>query len=90
MTSRWDGVDFDDLACQEFVELVTAYLDEAMDLAARQRFEQHLATCPGCADYLEQIRAAQQVLGRVDLDTISDQARSQLLTAFRSWRAERL
>ncbi len=86
MTSRWDGAD---LACQEFVELVTAYLDDAMDLAARQRFEQHLSTCPGCSDYLDQIRAAQRVLGRVDLETISSQARNQLLTAFRTWRSER-
>jgi anti-sigma factor RsiW len=90
MTSRWDGVDFGDLTCQEFVELVTGYLDDTMDRPTRARFEQHLSTCPGCADYVDQIRTTRQVLGRVDLETISDAARGQLLTAFRTWRSGRV
>ncbi len=87
--SDWDGVDFADMTCREFVELVTSYLEDRLDTATRARFEQHLAVCPGCARYLDQIRASARVLGRVSLDTISSEARDQLMDAFRSWRSER-
>ena len=88
MTGRddWDGVDFGGITCRQFVELVTEYLENRLDAGERDRFEQHLAVCPGCARYLDQIRASTQVLGHVTLDTISPQARDQLMDAFRSWR----
>jgi anti-sigma factor RsiW len=85
----WDSVDFGEITCREFVELVTEYLEDRVDAATRVRFEQHVAGCPGCAEYLAQIRAAQAVLGRTTLDPISDRARDQLMTAFRAWRAAR-
>ena len=87
--SRWDDVDFGGTDCQSFVELVTEYLEQQLDADTRARFEQHISACPGCAHFLDQIRATQGVLGRVELDTISAGARSQLLTAFRDWRSTR-
>jgi anti-sigma factor RsiW len=89
MTNRWDGVDFGGITCREFVELVTEYLEERLDDETRSRFEQHVAVCPGCARYLDQIRASMQALGQVSLDSISPSARDQLLEAFRSWRTGR-
>jgi anti-sigma factor RsiW len=47
----------DDLDCIVAVEQVTEYLEGAMPLEARARFEQHLSYCPGCMIYLRQIRA---------------------------------
>jgi anti-sigma factor RsiW len=87
--SRWDNVDFGDIDCQTFVELVTDYLENQLDDAARDRFEQHITVCPGCADFLDQIRDTQRVLGRVTLDALSTGARNQLMTAFREWRSAR-
>jgi anti-sigma factor RsiW len=87
--SRWDNVDFGGIDCQTFVELVTDYLEHVLDADARARFERHIVACPGCADYLDQIRMTQRVLGRVELDTISAGARGQLLAAFRDWRSTR-
>ncbi len=87
--SGWDDVDFGGFTCREFVELVTEYLEDRLDVGARARFDQHVAACPGCARYLEQIRASNRLLGRVTLDTISPEARDQLLDAFRSWRSGR-
>jgi len=78
-----------EMACQDFVELVTDYLEGHLDEVSRARFERHLDECPPCVSYLQQIRDAQGVLGRVELDTISDDARDQLLTAFRFWRSGR-
>jgi anti-sigma factor RsiW len=83
----WDSVDFGDITCQQFVELVTDYLEDELDDATRRRFETHLAGCPGCARYLDQIRETQRALGRVQFDSISDRARAQLMTAFRGWRS---
>jgi anti-sigma factor RsiW len=85
----WDSVDFGAITCREFVELVTEYLEDHLDVATRARFEQHLAVCPGCVRYLDQIREAMRVLGRVTLDPISPAARDQLLDAFRAWRSGR-
>ena len=76
----------DDLNCDEIVELVTAYLEHALDEPTRRRFEQHLATCTGCDRYLEQIRRTIGELGRLPAQRLSDQARADLLTAFRGWR----
>jgi anti-sigma factor RsiW len=73
--------------CDEFVELVTAYLDGALDQATAQRFAEHLAECDGCAVYLEQIRATIEKLGRLPADSLAPDTRGRLLAAFRDWAA---
>jgi hypothetical protein len=42
--------------CNELVELVTAYLDGALDPQTRARFDSHLRECDGCENYLQQFR----------------------------------
>jgi predicted anti-sigma-YlaC factor YlaD len=55
------------LTCREFVELVTSHLDEALDPRTESAFVDHLAGCPGCGRYLEQmaqvIRSLRGVVG---------------------------
>jgi len=46
-----------DLTCRELVELVTDYLEGALDPGDRARFEGHLDRCAGCRAYLGQMRA---------------------------------
>jgi anti-sigma factor RsiW len=70
------------IRCDHLVELVTEYLDGALDEATVAEFEAHLALCPGCAEYLEQIRTTVNSLGRVSLDGLSYSARARLLAAF--------
>jgi anti-sigma factor RsiW len=50
------------MTCQELVELVTDYLEGAMSAADRARFEEHLAICPGCQTYLEQMRQTMRLV----------------------------
>jgi len=69
--------------CDRLVELVTDYLEGALDEAAAADFEAHLAGCPGCDAYVDQMRQTAQQLGHVSLDGLSDAARSLLLDAFR-------
>ena len=76
----------DELSCRELVELVTDYLENALPLAERVRFEEHLAACPGCQTYLEQMRQTIDVLGRVTEESLEPAARDQLLDLFRNWK----
>ncbi len=75
-----------ELACREVVELVTAYLENALDPADRERFEEHLVFCDGCEHYLEQMRTTIRLTGRVE-DQLPAELQAELLDAFRGWRA---
>lgn len=75
-----------DLTCQDFVELVTDYLEGALDDDAVRRFEEHLALCPGCETYLDQMKETASRLGEIPVESLSAEARSTLLSAFRDFR----
>ncbi len=45
------------LSCRQVVELVTDYLEDALDPLARADFEAHVAGCDGCPIHLDQMRA---------------------------------
>ena len=47
--------------CQEVVELVNEYLGHALTAEDRAAFEAHLATCPPCTTYLEQMKTVLNV-----------------------------
>ena len=72
--------------CNELVELVTAYLDDALDARTRARVEAHLADCEGCANYVEQFRQTVRTVGRITDDQLDPAFRSRLLDAFRNYR----
>jgi anti-sigma factor RsiW len=75
------------LTCQELVELVTAYLEGGLAGADRARFEAHIATCDGCTNYLEQMRTTIRVTGMLTPESLSEEASTELLAAFRNWQA---
>lgn len=72
-----------DLDCNEFVELVTAFLDGSLDAATERRVVDHLSLCDGCERYLEQFRRTIGTLGELPPDRLTDEARNALLAAFR-------
>jgi len=75
-----------EMPCQELVEVITDYLDDALSERDRARFEAHLAECDGCRDYLDQFRQTIALAGRVEPERLPPQTRDQLLSAFRDWR----
>ncbi|MGH2460783.1 MAG: anti-sigma factor family protein [Chloroflexota bacterium] len=77
------------LTCREFVELVTEFLEGTMPGEDRSRFEQHLAICPGCATYVDQMRQTISLVGRIAEESIPTEAQAVLLRAFRDWRKHR-
>ena len=74
------------LTCQELVELVTDYLEGALDAVDRARFEEHLAMCSGCRAYVEQLRTTLRLTGTLTEAALSPHLRDDLLGAFRAWR----
>jgi anti-sigma factor RsiW len=76
----------DDLACTEEVEIMTDYLEGALPGAEARRLERHLETCPGCTEYLEQMRTVAGSLGGLTEDSIPADMRDSLIAAFRDFR----
>lgn len=72
--------------CNELVELVTAYLDGSLDLETRARFDVHLVECDGCQNYVQQLQATVDTLGRIRDDNLDPVFRDRLLSAFRDWK----
>jgi len=75
------------MSCRELVELVTAYLENALSLEDRMRFETHISGCHGCTTYLEQMRLTIRLTGMLRVDDVSREAEAALLGVFRSWRS---
>jgi anti-sigma factor RsiW len=50
------------LTCQELVEQVTDFVDEALEPNAEAAFADHLADCPGCRRYVEQLAQVMRML----------------------------
>jgi anti-sigma factor RsiW len=76
-----------ELSCRDVVEMVTDYLEDALPPEVRLRVELHLAMCPGCLAYLDQMRATLRVLGTLSEAPLEPAVREQLLRAFRDWTA---
>jgi anti-sigma factor RsiW len=77
-----------ELVCQQVVELVTDYLEDALSAADRQRFERHLAGCPHCTEYLAQMRETVRLAGRVAPEDLTPVMLTDLTDLYRRWRAE--
>jgi anti-sigma factor RsiW len=75
----------DEVDCDRLVELVTEFLEGALDAPTERRLVDHLALCDGCGTYLEQIRDTARALGDLPPDRLPDPARAALLSAFRKW-----
>jgi anti-sigma factor RsiW len=76
------------LSCKELVELVTAYLDGALTSADHARFDEHLAACDGCSNYVDQMRRTIALTGRLAESSLTGNTRDRLLEAFRNWKAQ--
>jgi predicted anti-sigma-YlaC factor YlaD len=77
---------YEELSCQELVELVTDYLEGAMPEGLRLRFERHVAECSGCRTYLEQMRLTIRATGTLTVEAVTPEAEEALLEAFRGFR----
>jgi anti-sigma factor (TIGR02949 family) len=79
-------VNAEELSCRELVELVTEYLEGTLPPGERDRFEAHLANCPHCGRYLDQMGQTIRALGRLSEEVVAPEAREALLERFRDWK----
>ena len=75
------------LVCRDAVALMTDYLEDRLGRRDRERLDTHLAACPHCHEYLAQLRAVIDGLGRPEPDDLSDDALDELVDLYRRWRA---
>ena len=70
------------LRCNEAVELLTDYLEGALDAETTRRVEAHLELCPPCATYLEQLRDTSAALRRLAPPAVPDDLAGRLAATF--------
>ena len=78
-----------DLSCQEFVRLVTAYLEDALPEDVHASVNEHLDHCPSCRNVLAQWRTVTSLAGQLteaDVDSTDQVTRDRLLRLFRGLR----
>jgi anti-sigma factor RsiW len=78
----------DPLVCKQAVALMTEYLENDLSPRDRARFEQHLAGCPHCTEYLAQMRATIAAAGQVDPDDLEPEVLDDLVDLFRRWKQQ--
>ena len=74
------------LRCTEVVELVSDYLEGELDPETSRRVEAHLALCPPCLVYVEQVRDTARRLGRLPAGGLPEPAVTALEAAFAAFR----
>jgi anti-sigma factor (TIGR02949 family) len=72
--------------CQEMIEVVTNYLDDALPPDEQQRFERHLSYCAGCNTYVDQIRETIRQTGMVPHESLPPALREKIVAQFRNWK----
>jgi anti-sigma factor RsiW len=79
----------DMITCRELVELVSDYVEGRLDRLTLARFEEHLAECPPCVRYIEQLRHTIEALGHLPPEPLAPEVERELIAVFRDWRGAR-
>jgi anti-sigma factor RsiW len=76
------------IRCLEMVEVVTEWMEGALDDDARADIEAHLAICPDCVAYVDQLRKTTALAARlvVSEEPAPADVKAGLLAAFRASR----
>jgi anti-sigma factor RsiW len=77
------------VACIEFVELVTDYLEDVLPDRERRALEHHLRLCDPCVAYLEQMRETKRLTGSLKIDDVPEAGVEDLMAVFRAYQAGR-
>jgi anti-sigma factor RsiW len=76
------------ISCQEVVELVTDYIEQALPAEEASVFEQHLNFCDGCVVYVDQVRTTIDAVGKLSAEDVPADTKSKLMTAFHDWKRQ--
>jgi anti-sigma factor RsiW len=70
------------VVCQQWVEMVTEYLEGALPPALHATAERHLAACPHCREYLARMRRTIVLGGRLRQEEVPEDVVDALARAF--------
>lgn len=76
------------LTCKEVVELVTDYLETALLPEQQAQFEGHVMDCPGCTNYVQQVRQTIGALHKLTEQAVFPETKEELKQLFEHWRNE--
>jgi len=76
------------LACVEVVEIVTDWMEGALDPDLRTELEEHLVICPDCSAFARQLRLTRLALGNLGSGDMPAVLRDRLLEAFSGWTGQ--
>jgi len=74
------------LVCKEVVELVSDYLEGVLLPEKRAALAEHLAGCPGCTNYVEQVRLTIGMLRALAQEPVFPETKEELLQVFQQWK----
>jgi anti-sigma factor RsiW len=78
--------DPDEFGPDELLVLIRDYLDGALPADEHGRFERHLAVCPDCSHYVDQLRITIRLVGTLEQEHVAPEVRQRLLLAFHDWK----
>jgi len=77
------------MACIDVVDLVTEWMEGALDEDHRGELEEHLVVCPDCTEFVRQLRLTQQSLANLRATALASVVRDRLLEEFARWTDQR-
>jgi len=77
------------MSCREITQLVTAYVEGALPLRDRLRFQLHIGMCRHCRAYLRQMKLTAKTLGYLPEPELPPEVERELLARFENWKASR-
>jgi anti-sigma factor RsiW len=77
------------IICQQWVELVTDYLEGTLPRELSEAADRHLAACPHCREYLEQMRRTIAVSRRLRDEDVPEEVVDALAAAFAEYHGPR-
>lgn len=75
-----------EIICQQWVEMVTDYIEGTLPPELHQAADRHLAACPHCREYLEQMRRTIDVAGHLGEGDVPDPVVDALARAFAEYQ----
>jgi predicted anti-sigma-YlaC factor YlaD len=78
-----------EFSCQEMIEVVTNYLEDALPPDVRQQFERHLSYCAGCGTYFDQMGETIRQTSMVPREeSLAPALREEIVAQFRTWKRD--
>ena len=74
------------MVCRDAIQLMSDYLDGSLTRRDRRRLDKHIANCPHCSLYLEQLRTTIAASGVATPDDLNPEVVDGLVELFRQYR----